>query len=326
MADSKVSALTTIPAVDRTADVLYIVDTSGGTSNKVTPNTLLGFSGGAPVSTTDTQTVQNKTLDNTTTITVKDNVFTLQDNSDTTKQAQFQLSGITTGNTRTFTLPDASTTLVGTDATQTLTNKTINSLVSDQATLTRPTITVDSIAEYTAANGVSVDGLNIKDGKLNTNNSVVTANVTDSAITPAKLQSGTGTGWAWQSWTPTWTNLTIGNGTTNARYIQTGKTVFYRLIVTFGSTTTMGTNPIFTLPVSASTNNNTVTNIGTGILSDTGTGNFECAVWYVSTTTARPVVKQAGSTYVQHTQITSAVPHTWAVDDIITLHGFYEAA
>lgn len=59
------------------------------------------------------------------TITLQDNNLTLQDNTDTSKKAQFQLSGITTATTRTFTLPDANTTLVGTDATQTLTNKSI---------------------------------------------------------------------------------------------------------------------------------------------------------------------------------------------------------
>ncbi|MDB2622567.1 DUF1566 domain-containing protein, partial [Flavobacteriales bacterium] len=43
--------------------------------------------------------------------TQKDNVFTLQDETDATKQAQFQLSGISTGNIRTLTLPDAEGTL-----------------------------------------------------------------------------------------------------------------------------------------------------------------------------------------------------------------------
>ena len=76
-----------------------------------------------------TQTLTNKTLTSPTlttpTLTVNDDSFTVRDNADTTKQLNLQLSGITTGNTRTLTVPDASTTIVGTDATQTLTNKTL---------------------------------------------------------------------------------------------------------------------------------------------------------------------------------------------------------
>ena len=41
------------------------------------------------------------------------------DNTDATKKASFVISGITTNTTRTFTMPDATTTFVGTDATQT---------------------------------------------------------------------------------------------------------------------------------------------------------------------------------------------------------------
>ncbi len=54
-----------------------------------------------------------------------DTAFKLQDNGDATKQAQFELSGITTATTRTVTLPDASGTLVLAAAPQALTNKTI---------------------------------------------------------------------------------------------------------------------------------------------------------------------------------------------------------
>lgn len=66
------------------------------------------------------------------------------------------------------------------------------SLTTDTVTTTGnaqvgATLTVDTIAEKTAANGVSIDGLNLKDGKLNTNNSVVTANITDLAVSTAKI-------------------------------------------------------------------------------------------------------------------------------------------
>lgn len=75
----------------------------------------------------------------------QDSTFSLFDNADTTKLLQFQLSGITTGTTRTLTVPDADTTIVGTDATQTLTNKTLTapviSTISNTGTLTLPTST-----------------------------------------------------------------------------------------------------------------------------------------------------------------------------------------
>jgi hypothetical protein len=60
------------------------------------------------------------------TLNVIDTGFTIQDDVDNTKQAQFQVSGISAGATRVFAFPNASTTIVGTDVSQTLTNKTIS--------------------------------------------------------------------------------------------------------------------------------------------------------------------------------------------------------
>lgn len=72
------------------------------------------------------QTVSHSTLDSTNTATFKDANFSFVDDGDITKVMQFQLSGLTTGTTRTITIPDASTTMVGTDVSQTLTNKSIS--------------------------------------------------------------------------------------------------------------------------------------------------------------------------------------------------------
>lgn len=67
-----------------------------------------------------TQTLANKTI-TTPTITVLDNAFTMQDNADNTKQGLFELSGVTTGNTRIYTVPDATGTLALIDLAQTWT-------------------------------------------------------------------------------------------------------------------------------------------------------------------------------------------------------------
>jgi hypothetical protein len=82
-------------------------------------------------------TLQNKTLDSTNTVTLKDTLFTLQDDGDPTKQARFQLAGLTTGTIRTYTLPDVSDTLMCVNCAQTAMNKTFtNVTISALANLT----------------------------------------------------------------------------------------------------------------------------------------------------------------------------------------------
>jgi len=77
--------------------------------------------------------------------TVTDTDFTVQDNGDNTRKFQFNAGSITTGNTRIYSMPDLDTTLVGTDVTQTLTNKTLTSpvigTIVNTGTLTLPTST-----------------------------------------------------------------------------------------------------------------------------------------------------------------------------------------
>tara|TARA_R110001632_G_scaffold13235_2_gene45452 strand:+ start:2789 stop:4021 length:1233 start_codon:yes stop_codon:yes gene_type:complete len=51
-------------------------------------------------------------------------------------------------------------------------------------------IKTNTINEVTSANGITIDGLNIKDSKLVTANSVVEANITNGAVTSGKIASG----------------------------------------------------------------------------------------------------------------------------------------
>jgi hypothetical protein len=93
------------------------------------------------------------------TLDVADSGFTISDNADATKKAAFQVSGITTGTTRTFTFPDANTTLVGTDTPQTLTNKTLGAGTSlsggtiDSAVIGGVTPAAGTFTSLTASSG-----------------------------------------------------------------------------------------------------------------------------------------------------------------------------
>lgn len=49
-------------------------------------------------------------------------------------------------------------------------------------------IITDQLDEATADHGIDIDGLNIKDAKLNTNDSVVTTNITANAVTNEKIR------------------------------------------------------------------------------------------------------------------------------------------
>lgn len=107
-------------------------------------------------------------------VTVRDALFTMQDDVDITKQMRFQLSAITTGTTRTLTVPDVSDTLVALAATQTLTNKTLTA-----PALTTPTITTPTISSGATLSGTFSGGTFTGTTHTNPDNTVQT--LTDAA-------------------------------------------------------------------------------------------------------------------------------------------------
>lgn len=120
----------------------YLVTITPQPTNFPGPNHLVYL----PIPTTDDALVLNGVSATLTNKTFVDSSTTFQDDTDPTKLFQFQASSIPTGTTRTFTVPSTSTTLVGRDTIDVITNKTI----------TDPSNTVTANALRTAT--ASVDG------------------------------------------------------------------------------------------------------------------------------------------------------------------------
>lgn len=152
---------------------------------------------------------------------------------------------------------------------------------------------------------------------------ITTAKINDAAVTPAKLASGTGSDWAWQDWTPTYSNITIGTGTVTAKYIQIGKTVHARVTIV-GGTTSFSTSAAISFPVTPlaiygtvqipigqviAQDNNGATYFGPVASDGSGTTNFRLNFHADG---------QSG--------MSNAFPYTWASTDRLGITITYEAA
>lgn len=326
MATKQINQYTAAISIDAANDQ-FLIDPGGtGSYKKINRNTIMGVSG-TPADLSSTQTFTNKVMDNTNTITLKDTLFTLQDDGDVTKQVKFQLSGITTGNTRTLTVPNASVTLASLTGTETLTNKTITSPAITGGTYDNGTITVDSISGHTTAGTVTVGGVQFVSGVLNTANSVTATSIAASAVQPQALQSGTGSGWALTGYTPTWTNVTTTTSTQNSAYVQIGKMVYVRIFFKLGASSAIGTNPQFTLPVTGNSIYTTVQSGYANVCTIRAAGtNYMGLLELLSTTTVQIDTISCAGTSPAQASVTSSVPNTWTTGDWIYAEFWYEAA
>jgi hypothetical protein len=147
-------------------------------------------------------------------------------------------------------------------------------------------------------------------------------------ILTAASGEATGLKWsgAWTTYTPTWTNLTVGNGVVTARYCQVGKIVMGYIAFVMGSTSSMGSGPFFTLPVTAFSSSANIP-LGNFYMEDVGIQGGNGAISSRTTTTATIVAINASGTYIGgNSTITSTVPFTWGTNDFFNGYFIYEAA
>lgn len=303
MATQTIHGYTAAVTIDPTGDFFLIDPASSGNYLKINRNVALGITS-SPAGISDSQTLTNKTI-------------TAPTISGPTLSGTI-LGTYTLGGTPTF--PASVTTLTGS---QTLTNKTLTAPTINGGAIDNTTITVDSISGHTTSTIVTVGGVQLNNGTIGTSGAVTGASIAAGAVTPNSLIASTGTGWSWQNFTPTWTNLTVGNGAVTASYIQTGKIVTGTILFILGTTSAIGTGPYFTPPVPASTiYNNGVVNytVGSGLLRNSAaavvafTGSdTKLALFYNPTATTT-----AG--------LTATTPGTWATGDYFNITFEYQAA
>lgn len=134
---------------------------------------------------------------------------------------------------------------------------------------------------------------------------------------------------AWEAWVPTLGNLTLGNGISQGAFVRMGRTIMFRWRFVLGSTSAVGSDPTFTLPVAAvnppygATADQTA--IGEIHQQDLGGSSRRGLVWISGTNPASGRIISY-STTGGAVVTTSTVPFTWATGDSMFAWGFYEAA
>lgn len=131
-------------------------------------------------------------------------------------------------------------------------------------------------------------------------------------------------GGVWKSWTPTFTNVVVGNGTVDAKYTVIGKTIICRISFILGSTSSVSGVVNFSLPFTAL---NTVGQyVGSSYAERNGSFGANCFLQLTSSTTINLVAQKVDGTYSQNWNTGATVPFVWANTDYFKGEFFYEAA
>ena len=126
----------------------------------------------------------------------------------------------------------------------------------------------------------------------------------------------------WQTWTPTYTNISVGNGTVVARYQQIGKLVNVEFRLSFGSTTTISAPARITVPVSI---NLSQYFSFSGVAIDQGVAAYQLWIDPPNASLFEFLIPLANGTYLTPTSVSATVPFTFGNTDAITMRATYEA-
>jgi len=133
---------------------------------------------------------------------------------------------------------------------------------------------------------------------------------------------------AWESWTPTFQNVTTTSGTITAAFARIGRTIHFRLKFVLGASSAVGTTPGFTLPVpAAAAYVDTVDVIlSTVHYTDTGVAGYKGFLRKSSGDNVIFIAENSAGTYAAEAGLTATIPFTWGSGDSFAATGTYEAA
>lgn len=150
---------------------------------------------------------------------------------------------------------------------------------------------------------------------------------TNTAVIVADSTAATGLAYegVWTTFTPSFTGVTVGNGTVVARYRKVGKAVDVYVKFTLGSTSSLNASlNYFALPFNLAYTSNGDSVIGglddaSPTDNKTGVGEFNGNNIIIS-------ALATNQTFATHSRVTSTNPWTWATNDSFWIQVRYEAA
>jgi hypothetical protein len=207
-----------------------------------------------------------------------DNNFAIRDNADATRKFRFEVSTVTPGQTRVLTVPDANTTIVGTDTTQTLTNKTLTlpviAQISNTGTLTLPTsndtlvgrATTDTLTNKTLTAPVIATIVNVGTRTLPSSTDTLVGRATTDTLTNKTISGASNT----------LTNIANGSLTNSSVTIGSTNLSLGGTLTTLSGVTISGSSNTISNIANASLVNSSVTigstNVALGATAATVTG------------------------------------------------------
>jgi hypothetical protein len=126
-------------------------------------------------------------------------------------------------------------------------------------------------------------------------------------------------GGIWETYTPSNTNITVGNGTQAARFTRIGDTIHWSYELLWGSTTSFGGTIQVGLPAAALSS---FKHAGGGVIEDAGTRDFLAGLMTANTTSVFVIHSESGNVG----RVDATNPMTWTTSDRLVVGGTYEAA